>query len=53
MCFPSFLLISTQLAASAPRTMEELQALVISGVSEQMKRQYGEQVVRNLSRGLV
>ena len=35
-----------QLAASAPRTVEELQGLVISGVSEQMKRQYGELVVR-------
>ena len=35
-----------QLAASAPRTVEELQGLVISGVSELMKRQYGELVVR-------
>lgn len=36
---------TAQLAACAPRTLQDFQAMVISGVSEQMKRQYGEHVV--------
>ncbi|KAL6770462.1 RECQ4 [Auxenochlorella protothecoides x Auxenochlorella symbiontica] len=37
--------VQASLAACAPRTVQDFQAMVISGVSEQMKRQYGEHVV--------